>query len=379
MRSGNQTRNGSTSDGMVLVDEHHAVRRVLLVQLRTMGDVILCTPAIREMRRAFPAARIEFVTDGAGAAALAGNPHLDEVLVWRPERGPLLRLLRDLRWRRYDTVVDLHSTPRTALLVAATRAPVRIGIRGRGPRNWAYTHFVPKVRESIYVARQKVDVLRPLGIHVAEDADLSLVIAVGEAERAWADRMWQRLGLGVSPVVALSPVSRETHKQWGAERWAEVADAIAGTGARVLITHGPGEREQAAAVVEHMEHSPAWDYGATTIPQLAALYARCQAWVGNDGGAKHVAVAAGIPTLSVIRWQIAPIWMDLRPGSGHHYLEKAPPQGCDLGCAACAHLGCLSAIEPAEVIAAVQSVRGVSPAAGGGRTLPVLGSHVRSA
>lgn len=302
------------------------LRRLLLIQLAKMGDVVLCTPAIRAARAAFPSTRIDFLTDAMGADALGGNPHLDEVLVYR--RGLMYewRTLREVRRRAYDTVADFHSVPRTARVVLASGAPQRIGVRGRGPRNLAYTTLLPKVRESVYIPRHKLGVLSPLGVDSGPGIDLSLDIVIGFAEREFARELWKKHRLdGPEPVVAISPVAHEPIKQWGAERWAAVGDALAESGARVLITSGPGEREQVAAVAERMRAPAVWDYGGTTIRQLAALYRQCKLWVGNDGGPRHVAVAAGTPTLTVIRYPLGPIWTDETARVPHRYVQRRPP------------------------------------------------------
>ncbi len=290
-----------------------------------MGDVLLCTPAVRAARSAFPDAWIEFLTDPVGADALTGNPHLDEIVVYRRGARHEWPLLREVRKRRYDIVADFHSVPRTARVVLATGAPRRVGIRGRGPRNLAYTDLVPKVRESVYIPRHKLGVLRPLGVNTGSIVDLTLEIVVGPAEREFADEFWRKHGLDDSqPVMAVSPVSHEARKQWGAERWAAVADGLVNAGARVLITSGPGEREQAAAVAERMRAAAVWDYGRTTVRELAALYQRCVLWVGNDGGPKHVAAAAGVPTLTVIRYPLGPIWTDGTAIVPHRYVQRSP-------------------------------------------------------
>lgn len=341
------------------------IRRILLIQTYFMGDVILTTPAVRAARRAFPDARIEFLTAGPGADALAGNPYLDEIL--RFDGGTLaqLRLMRRLRSRRYDAVVDFLSNPRTALITAATGAPVRVGIRAGGPRDLAYTDLLPREREAVYIARQKVRLLGPLGVDAEAVMDLSLDVAVGNAERAWAAEVWERTGLAeAGPVVAISPVSREPFKQWGAERWAAVADRIGDLGYGLLITSGPGERAQVEAVVGRMRHRAVWDYGPTTIRQLAALYERCVLWAGNDGGPKHVAVAAGTPTVTVIRWKLGPVWTDGAHAVPHVAIERPPPQGCDRRCARCMHLGCLGAVAVDDVAEAVAEALGRPEPAG---------------
>jgi ADP-heptose:LPS heptosyltransferase len=333
-------------------------KRLLLIQLVGMGDVLLCTPSIRAARAAFPHARIDFLTDALGADALGGNPHLDEVLVYRRGLRHEWRILREIRGRRYDAVADFHSVPRTSRVVLASAAPQRIGVRGRGPRNLAYTELLPKVRDSVYIPRQKLRVLAPLGVDTGASVDCSLEIVIGSPEREFARQFWKRYGLdGADPVVAISPVAHVPLKQWGAERWAAVGDALVTAGARVLITSGPGEREQAAAVAERMKAPAIWDYGRTTIRELAALYRHCVLWVGNDGGPKHVAVAAGTPTLTVFRYPLGPIWTEDAAAVPHRYIQ-CRPAGLPHGARMTPELEArsLDAVQPAEVVDAAVSM-----------------------
>lgn len=334
------------------------IQRVLFIQLVKMGDVLLCTPAIRAGRAMFPDARVEFLTDPFGADALTGNPYLDEILVYRRGLRHEWSLLREVRKRGYDLVADFHSVPRTARVVLASGAARRLGVRGRGPRNRAYTQLVPKTAGPVYIARQKLGVLAPLGLDAWSGVDLMLEIVVGEAEQTFAREIWHRHGLdGPQPVVAISPVSHEAIKQWGAERWAAVGDGLTAAGVRVLITSGPGEREQAAAVAERMAAPVVWDYGRTTVRELAALYQRCALWVGNDGGPKHVAAAAGTPTLTVIRYPLGPIWTNDTGAVPHRYVQRRPP-GVQEGMRMTPELEALSlkAVQPVEVLEAAFSM-----------------------
>src|SRR5688572_218666 len=172
-----------------------APERILLLQLYHLGDVILTTPTIRAARLAFPNARIDFVTNALGAQALEANPHLNHILV----KPPFWYFSRT----RYHVVVDLHSVPRTARTVAITRAGIRIGLRGRGPRNLAYTKLLPRENNAVYMALQKLRMLAPLGV-LPEAADLSLEMAIDESQHEWARQTFERLRLG-SHVVAVSP------------------------------------------------------------------------------------------------------------------------------------------------------------------------------
>ena len=281
-------------------------QRILLLQHHFLGDVLLTTPAIRAARAAFPHARIDFATNPVGAQALWGNPHLNNLLV-DPGWWAINRI-------RYDAVVDFHSVPRTARVVAASRAPLRVGLRGRGPRNLAYTQLLPREREAVYMPLQKLRMLAPLGVDPAS-ADLALEVAVTVRDEECADDIFERLRLDGSRVIAVSPVAKHTFKQWGAHNWARVADVLAQAGARILITYGPGEQAQAESMAKAMTQPAQLQDTATTIQQLAAVYARCALWVGNDGGPKHIAVAAGIPTVAVYRRKLSGVWTDSRSGS----------------------------------------------------------------
>ena len=143
--------------------------RVLLTRLRLIGDVVFTTPLIRALRRRYPDARIDYVVEPHAAPVVAGNPHLDELIVASPPAAPG-RLLADLvlagrlRRRGYDLAIDLHGGPRSALLSRASGAGRRIGYRIPG-RWWAYTDHVARSRElrPRHSVVNQWDLLVPLG------------------------------------------------------------------------------------------------------------------------------------------------------------------------------------------------------------------------
>ncbi len=336
-------------------------RRLLVIQLRWLGDVLLTTPALRLLRRALPHARIEYLTGAGGAELLRDNPNVDEVLVWRRGTRHDLRLFRRLVGRGYDASIDFQSNPRTALQTLVAHAPVRVGVRGRGPRTKAYTRLFEKEKRGVYMPRQKMELLRGIGIEPPAMPDLDLELHLADEERAWAADMLERSGLADgSPIVALTPTTQHHHKQWGPERWARVSDGLARAGARVLLTYGPGEREQAAAVAARAAEPVVFEEEGTNVRQLAALLERCALWIGNDGGSKHIAVAVGTTTFAVNRHTITDVWTDLRPGSPHGGIERVPVLPCDLVCGRCPHVSCLEQVRVEEVLE---------------RTLPLLGSR----
>jgi len=106
-------------------------KRILLIQLRRIGDVLMCTPALRALRKHLPRSHIAFLTERECAAILALNPYLDELLVLDRERygNPLywLKKVWQIRRKRFDLVIDYLGNPRSAYISFLSGAKLRVG------------------------------------------------------------------------------------------------------------------------------------------------------------------------------------------------------------------------------------------------------------
>lgn len=324
--------------------------KILILQLRRLGDVLMTTPMIRAIRDALPGATVHVCVEPSSAPAIRNNPHVDAVVVARP--GSFLRLLADLRRARYGIAVDTLGTPSSARLTFLSSASMRIGLarRWRAP---FYTHAVQPATEPRYSAVEKLALLEPLGIR---STDCRIELFPSDEERREADHVWSSLGLpGDRPVVAFSPVSRRERKVWPADRFAEICDRWAErAGLRYLPLFGPGEEPMIEQVIRRLRHRNAAVYPCPPVSfgALGPLLGRCSCYFGNDNGIRHVAIAAGIPTAAVFGPPNPVSWTP--PGSTHDF--------CAGGCRP---IGTVSVSEVdammAELLAACG--RGVRPSA----------------
>ncbi len=299
--------------------------RILVVRLRRLGDVLLLTPTLRAIRLAYPAARLDVLTLAGFDQVLINNPHVDRLLVLERGISSWLRVTGICRAARYDAVLDLQSSPRSALFVLTSGVQVRVGWEKQRPRDRIYNHLVPGWNDPIYVARKLPRVAAAIG--VPAPADVRLELAVSGADRERAAALFTQAGIRSDrPIVAISAAAKVRDKQWLPERYAEVADGLVRThGAQLVLTAAADEVEQVRAVVARMQERPAlWGYGATTIQELAAMYERCHVWIGNDGGAKHIATAAGCPTVVIIRTGGERLWTDCA-NDPDQVVVSAPP------------------------------------------------------
>ncbi len=294
-----------------------APRSLLLIRPDHLGDVLFLTPALQALRRALPHTRITLLAGPWGTEAVRGNPDLDAVEICqfpgferRPKASALApyRTLRatalKLRAGGFDAAVVLRFDHWWgAWLAAAAGIPRRIGYDRPETRPFL-TELAP-YRPGRHEVLQNATLLAVLAPGI-DAAPGPTHFAVAEADRAWITARLAAHELDpAGKWVAIHPGSGAAVKQWPPALWAEVALRLTETtGAQLVLTGGPSERELTAAVTAAaasgggVRPRPMLDLaGATTLGQLAALYERCALVLGSDSGPLHLAVAVGAPTI----------------------------------------------------------------------------------
>ena len=328
-------------------------RRILVVRPRALGDLLLATPVLRALKRGVPGAELHVVVDPVLQPVVARNPHVDRV--WTlPRRkggraGDWWRLYAALRRQRFDAVIDLHCTPRTAFLSWTTRAPVRVGydLRGRGR---LYTLRVGRdtdrhgVRRALYAARTNLEIWARCGLPDPGLDDVALEWPADPAAEAGM-AAWFALAAPGKPRVGLSPAGTWPAKTYPAAHWAEVGDCLAAAGCTVILLWGPGEEGVVEAVRAQMQHRPVVP-PRTDLVSMAALVGGLDLVVCNDSGIKHVAVARGTATLTLYGPTNPVAWSP--PSGPHAGLRSAVPcTACNF--TRCHHQVCLRQLPPAAV------------------------------
>ncbi len=289
-----------------------AVRRILVTRLRFMGDVILTTPIIRQLRKTFPQAHLAYMTEAPYAPLLEHNPHLNEIIAIETRRAERLtaelkrqwRIFRDLRRKHFDLVIDLFGNPRSAQLTWATRARWRIGGDFRG-RRWLYTIRVPQDGTRMDAIAYHQRSLQAIGIAAGEPR--TEVFLTDAEKQAGADYLQSR-GFDLSqPIVALHPGATWPNKRWPVESFAAVAQRLIAEGIQVFLTCGPGE-ESIVQHVQEMSGGSAVAGDVLPLRTLASILHHFSGMIANDCGVMHLAVAVGTPTLGIFGPGEPEIW-----------------------------------------------------------------------
>jgi len=271
-----------------------------------VGDLLCAVPGLAALRAAHPDADITLV--GLPSAAwfveahprlvddllpVAGVPGLPEVV---PDAAAARRFHATAAARRFDLAVQLHGSgvttnPLTTMLGA------RHQVGAARPDQWQPPGTVVPYPDDVH------EILRVLAVTTAAGApsvgtDLDLPLT--PASRAEARRLLGGPGPARAPYVCLHPGASRPANRWPAERFAAVADLLAGAGHRVVLTGSPAESPVTAAVASAMTAAPVVDLaGRTSVVTLAAVLAGARLVVSNDTGAAHVAAAVQAPGVVV--------------------------------------------------------------------------------
>lgn len=285
-------------------------KNILVIHFGQLGDVVLGLPALRAIRQHFPEAKLTVIS-GLSTAAVIGLAGLadEQIAVDRVELrdgnklrsiGKLFKLVRELRLRRFDLVIDLHSLSETNLLgfLAGIRSRLYANRENRSLDSLGnFTPKPPTEDKSKHAAERYFDVLRPLNISVTEpnfrfqpdacDIDFVNERYFGETDKKFAG------------TIGFFPGAGHPSRCWSLDNFAALAKKAAARGFRPVVILGPEEAALRQAVVETFPGSTLVIDGLT-ITQFIAAVSRLDAFVTNDTGPMHLAACAGVPVVLLL-------------------------------------------------------------------------------
>ena len=320
-------------------------RKILLIKFSALGDVVHSIPVMNKLRRRYPSAEIDWLLRPAFAELIAGHPAVSNMILFPRQRwakpwrqsgsrlAGLAQLLSRLRARRYDVVIDLQGQLRSALLVLATRAPVRIGFDRPRPElrrtssrrlpEEAWKHCWKGAREGAWMAYTHPIALPTIDLHAVDrylllgpmlgldddPPDFSLVISPDAVDRVGRLLSGQAVGgsRDQSGPLVLAPSTRWETKHWRSEGFSTVARHFLAKG-RAVVLVGSAEERVACEAIAAAAPGTLNLAGRTSVPELAALLRCCAVCVTNDSGPMHLAVALDRPVVSMFG-PSDPLWI----------------------------------------------------------------------
>ena len=303
---------------------------ILLIKLSALGDVVHTFPVLNKLRRRYSKARLDWLVTPGIAELLRHNPAIDNVIEFaRDERSapwrlsPYIsaaRLAATLRAAKYDLVLDLQGQLRSAFFAFASSAPVRIGFAKPRADVWesvsrkipdeARRHAWRGAREGSYLAYTDHIAVPNLDVHPVErylgvgpmlgldDGAADFSFPIPKEASARIDALLDYYDISKKRLVVMAPGTNWETKQWRRDGFAEAARHFLQKGFAVTLIGSDGERalcEETAQLAPGAVNLA----GETSLTGLAALIRRARLCITNDSGPMHLAVALGIPVVSV--------------------------------------------------------------------------------
>ncbi|MFH1622459.1 MAG: glycosyltransferase family 9 protein [Candidatus Omnitrophota bacterium] len=324
-------------------------RRVLISRTDRLGDVLLSTPVIKNLRKNLPGAHIAVMVKESLLDLLKGNPYLDEVIAFDKigkHKGLIdsIRFTRKIRKKNFDLALILHPTIRVHLILFFAGIKERIGY----DKKWGFlnTRIIKHTKQlgQKHESEYTLDFLKKLGL---VSFDKTMFMPIYKESEEWADGFLKERNLYSSKIVLIHAQASCPSRLWPQDYYNSVVDNLISIYNANVIYIGELRKENIK------ENNNIFNLtGKTTISQLASIIKHSNLLISNDSGPVHIAVALGTPVISIFgRKQTG-----LSPRRWGHSNAKSVFLHKDVGCEVClAHdcnkdFVCLKAIEPGEVL-----------------------------
>jgi heptosyltransferase-2 len=277
------------------------IEKIVIRGANWLGDSIITIPAVRGLRKLFPSASLDMITPHNLADLWENERAIDRVIALDRPTHPRekLRLIRLLRSSRYDLGVLFPNSFESALWFFLGRVRTRLGYQRCG-RGILLNRKVIADGKSGHQVYHYLNLVKSLG---SFETDSTPSVRIPEELRLWANKLLQGSGAVIgSPVIGINPGSTYGKaKCWPSDRFSELIRLLRERlGAHIIIFGSPAERALAESLYRGTRRSVLNLAGETTVMQLAALAARCNAFVSNDTGPMHVACAVGTAVVAII-------------------------------------------------------------------------------
>lgn len=297
--------------------------RFLIIRFSAIGDVVLTTPVIRSLKKAFPQSEIHFLTKASNKALLEHNPHVDCIHLLGESTSDTIEALKAFT---FDHIFDLHHNLRSLKIKRSLKAPSTSFFKANRDK-WLLCQKPLRsfAKEIDHVVLRYGETLEGVG---AKLDDGGLEVFLPEKTETWAEKL-------IAERLAETPIAVVLGATWATKRWptANFAPAINAIGKAVLLIGGPDMKEEAAQIISELSVPFINAVGKYGLLESAALMKQASTVVAHDTGFMHIAAAFG--------QRIVSIWGNTVPGFGMTpwKTEYSVLQVENLSCRPCSKIG----------------------------------------
>ena len=286
------------------------IKKILIVKLCCVGDIMFTTPLVRTIKKGFPKAKITYMAGNWAKEVIETNPHLDNILIFDIpfERKSILKKIRDLikyiillRKEKFDLAVNCHRSFSSNLFLLLAGCKYRIGFNWKNKGLFLSKRIVFDHRK--HEVERYLDIAKSIGLN-PDNTDLE--IGLLEKERNLAEELMNKYNperkkaVTVFPGGGINPKTTMLSKRWPAENYALLCDwIIEKYKAIILFVGGKSDQEIVNKIISLMKNDSINLCGKLTYRESAAIIEKTNLFIGGDSGLLYIASAVGTPTISL--------------------------------------------------------------------------------
>lgn len=281
-------------------------KKILVINTKYLGDLIVCTPALRALRKSFPGASISILVRQEYKDVLSGNQNIDEIIpfdfsIKKIHGWKRLKLewefVKSLRTKNFDAVVSLQSGDRYSEWAFLSGAKVRVAPKKQS-MSFLLTKKVEVYEDTISYLDYYLKIAEAFGA-VADGIQTEFYL--DENFRDWFENFCAEHNIdGDNQLIGIHVGASEPTKIWPLKNFESLIEKLLSDGkSKVVLFVGPAEKKIAEKFLNQQNKNIIIADTSESIQQLACLINSCKLFIANDSGARHIAAALNVPSITL--------------------------------------------------------------------------------
>ncbi len=279
-----------------MVIDKKQIGRILIIKFGTIGDLLLMTPILPNLRAYFPDAEIDIFTLKSSRDILMDNPYVSRILTYSPGINSSWFLIKNIRKKKFDLIIDLFCNPRTALITYLSGAKYRFGYEFKG-RNYAYNIKTRGRGGEVHNVDFNLDALRKLEIPIISK---KLNLGINLVHKEFAEKFIKENNIKSRNIIGVCLTGEWETKKYKTNDYIILLKAInlIYDVNFILIWRNENERKECELIHNEL-NTNTFLIPDSPIRYLAAIIKECDLLIGNDSGPLHMGVAVDTPVLGI--------------------------------------------------------------------------------
>jgi heptosyltransferase II len=286
------------------------IKRILIIRLSSMGDIILTFPVIEALKNSFPSSEIFYLTKNKYKDLLKDHPQIDYLLELDSEGkhknvSGFVTLIKELNGFDFDLIIDLHANLRSFFVRRLVRGKAKLKYKKRGIQRFLIVHCKFLKMKSKHTIDLYLDVLKRLKFKGSATGWMDSWNRIPkyhleDKNNVFAQQFLKEKGWKDEMLIGMAPGARWKTKIWDKEKFAETGKILSEQfSAKILLCGDESDRERIGWIGNFIRKDKSINALNLPLNHLAGVIHRCTVFISNDSGLMHLASSLGIPTIAI--------------------------------------------------------------------------------